>query len=124
VSGLRRALLQDLALVEARLDSLRAVGGHRDLWREYREQQGEDVFGRVVAALRVDPVHPPARKGAPVKGCLAALLCATTSVSNGWLALKLRVGKPASVSRYLRRFRLAQGHQTREFQHLLSIVNT
>jgi hypothetical protein len=80
------------------------------------------VFGRVATALRVDPVLLPARKGAPEKVRLAALMRATTSVSNGWLARKLQMGKPATVSQYLRRFRLAQGHQTREFQRLWSIV--
>ena len=76
----------------------------------------------MATALRIDPAHLPARKGAPEKVRLAALMRATTCVSNGWLARKLQMGKPATVSQYLRRFGLAQGHQTREFQRLLSIV--
>jgi len=100
------------------------MGGHRDRWLEYREQQGEEVFGRVAVALQVDPARLPARKGAPKKVRAAARMRATTSVSNGGRARKLQMGKPATVSQYLRRFRLAQGHQTREFRHFLSIINT
>ena len=63
------------------------MGGHRDRWLEYREQQGEEVFGRVAVALQVDPARLPARKGAPEKLRAAALMRATTSVSNaGWPA--------------------------------------
>ena len=47
------------------------------------------------------------RKSAPEKVRLAALLKAGTAVSNGWLAERLRMGQPASVSQFVRRFRLA-----------------
>ena len=66
--------------------TFQTMGRHRDLWLEYREQQGEEVFGRVAAALRVDPARLPARKGAPEKVRAAALMRATTRISNGWPA--------------------------------------
>ena len=88
------------------------------------DSETQKVFGRVAVELQVDPARLPARKGAPEKVRAAARMRATTSVSNGGLARKLQMGKPATVSQYRRRFRLAQEDQTREFRHLLSIVNT
>jgi hypothetical protein len=47
-----------------------------------------------------------------------------TSVSNGWLATRLDMGAPASVSQYVRRFRLARGQEQPAFQKALSILKT
>ena len=47
-----------------------------------------------------------------------------TSVSNGWLAERLAMGPAASASQYVRRFRLAGGDRTPEFQRALSKVKT
>jgi hypothetical protein len=55
---------------------------------------------------------------------IAALMKATTSASNGWLAERLQMGEPASVSQYVRRWRLAGGTETAEFKQALSRVNT
>jgi hypothetical protein len=54
---------------------------------------------------------------------LAALMKAATSVSNGWLAGRLQMGAPASVSQYVRRFRLRGDADTRAFKHALSKAN-
>ena len=63
-----------------------------------------------------------ARKSSPEKVQLAALLKSATSVSNGWLAERLNMGEPASVSQFVRRFRLSEAAEKREFQRALSIV--
>jgi hypothetical protein len=49
---------------------------------------------------------------------------ATTSVSNGWLAEKLKMGRPATVSQCVRRFRLAKGERTVDYVQALSTVNS
>ena len=47
-----------------------------------------------------------------------------SSVSNGWLAERLQMGQTASVSQYVRRFRLARGTETRSFKAALSTVTS
>jgi hypothetical protein len=54
---------------------------------------------------------------------LAALMKLTSSVSNGWLAERLGMGRPASVSQYVRRFRIRGGLETAKFKRALSRVN-
>jgi hypothetical protein len=80
---------------------------------------------RVAAkALGVALNRLPAKKSAPEKVKLAALLKATTSVSNGWLAERLALGRPGSVTQWVRRFRQAGGANKREFKAAMSIVHT
>jgi hypothetical protein len=66
----------------------------------------------------------PGRLGALRKVRVAALMRATTSVSNGWLAEKLKMGRPATVSQCVRRFRLEKGEQTVDYVQALSTVNS
>lgn len=47
-----------------------------------------------------------------------------TSVSNGWLATRLSMGRPGSVTQYVRRFRLRGGMTQRAFKQALSKVHT
>ena len=42
--------------------------------------------------------------------------------SNGWLAARFDMGRPASVSQYVRRFRLARDAAAPDFQATLSKV--
>jgi REP element-mobilizing transposase RayT len=93
-------------------------------WRREREQEWERRLIAGSKALGIDPAALPARKSAPPKVQLAALLKQTTAVSNGWLAARLAMGPPASVSQYVRRFRLAGGDRKRAFIRALSIVNS
>jgi putative transposase len=85
-----------------------------ELWEEQLQRAG-GLFGIDLQAL-------PPKKSAAEKVRLAALLKATSSVSNGWLAKRLQMGEPASVSQCVRRFRLAGGTQKREFRAVLSKV--
>jgi hypothetical protein len=55
---------------------------------------------------------------------LAALLRAKVTVSNGCVAERLQMRLPASVSQYVRRFRLDGGETDPSFRWALSIVNT
>jgi hypothetical protein len=76
-----------------------------------------------IALLFVSLKKLPEQRSAPDKVALASLLKQTTSVSNGWLAERLQMGQPASVSQYVRRFRLAGGPATRRYREALSRVN-
>ncbi|HYP17103.1 MAG TPA: hypothetical protein VEQ65_07810 [Opitutus sp.] len=53
---------------------------------------------------------------------LAALMRAKTSGSNGWLAERLDMGEPASVSQFARRFQMAGGEKSPEFRRALSQI--
>lgn len=66
----------------------------------------------------------PAQFSAPEKVQLAALMKATTSVSNPWLAGRLQMGQLAIVSRYVRRFRLRGEAEKNAFRTALSRVKT
>ena len=66
----------------------------------------------------------PTKKSAAEKVQLAALMKTTTSVSNGWLAKRLEMGKPGSVTQYVRRFRKRGGVTNHASQSALSKVHT
>lgn len=76
----------------------------------------EDTLQALARHWKIDPERLPARFSAPDKVKLAAAMKLATSCSNGWLAQRLRMGQPASVSQFVRRFRLANAHSARDFQ--------
>jgi hypothetical protein len=85
-----------------------------EVWEETLRTAAE-VLGIALKSL-------PEQKSAPEKVQLAAVVKAATSVSNGWLAERLQMGEPASVSQYVRRFHLAGGGNKRSFKAALSNV--
>jgi putative transposase len=89
---------------------------------ELRQTMWEEKLQQGAAALGLDLGNLGARKSSPAKVQLAALLKAATSVSNGWLAERLKMGQPASVSQFVRRFRLSGAAEGRRFKRGLSIV--
>jgi len=56
----------------------------------------------------IDLAKLPAQKSAPEKAMLAAAMKRSTSVSNAWLADRLKMGQPASASQFARRFLLTK----------------
>lgn len=85
-----------------------------ELWEE-KLSQARKAFGAQKTVFST-------RKSAPEKVQLAAMMKATTSVSDGWLADRRQMGKSASVSQFVRRFRLSGGTNTRAFRAALSNV--
>lgn len=98
------------------------LGADRQAHLQLRTELWESGLRRLARALRVrlDKLGP--RHSDPVKVRLAAVMKAKTSVSNGWLAQRLDMGAPASVSQYIRRFRLSGATKKPEFKKALSIV--
>jgi hypothetical protein len=92
--------------------------------RELKEQVWKERLQRAAKALKIDLARLPPRKSAPEKVCLAALLKACTPVSDGWLANRLAMGQPASVSQFVRRFRLGGEASTPAFLSASSIVKS
>ena len=71
-----------------------------------REEYWEEKLKAAAELAGIDLNELPVRKFAPEKCELAAVLKEGTSVSNGWLANRLDMGKPASVSQFARRWML------------------
>jgi len=118
----KQGLQRDLVKQGAELEKAQLLG--TGMVAEWREEQWEEKLQRGAKSLKLDLEHLPARKSAPEKVRLAALLKAGTSVSNGWLAARLGMGQPASVSQFVRRFRLAKGDAEPGWQAALSRVKT
>jgi putative transposase len=116
------ALRQDLAGQGADLEKAQLLGVGPV--PELREDHWEEKLKRAAKDLKVDLHQLPAKKSASEKVRLAALLKAGTAVSNGWLAARLSMGEPASVSQFVRRFRMAGQDKSPEFEAALSRVKT
>ena len=76
------------------------LGADREAQRQMRGVWWEEKLAEAAKALGIELTDLPAPFLAPEKVQLAALLKATTSVSNGWLADRLAMGQPATVSHY------------------------
>ncbi|MSU50035.1 MAG: transposase [Opitutus sp.] len=92
------------------------LGADGQAQREVRAQWWEDQLRLAAKSTGVNLEKLPEQKSAPEKVRLAATMKATTSVSNGWLATRLAMGEPASVSQYVRRFRLSGKMEKRDFK--------
>ncbi len=91
-------------------------GADGEAHREMRALLWEDRLGRLAKRLKVALDRLPDRKSAEPKVRLAAAMKAVSSVSNVWLAERLNMGRPASVSQYVRRFRLGGGATAESFK--------
>jgi len=98
-------------------------GADGEAHREMRALLWEDRLGQLAKRLKVALDRLPARKSAEPKVRLAAAMKAVSSVSNVWLAERLKMGRPASVSQYVRRFRLRGGANAASFKAALAQVS-
>jgi REP element-mobilizing transposase RayT len=99
------------------------LGADRDAHREARAELWEDKLRAVAKALGIALDRLPAQRSAAAKVRLAAALKTATSVSNRWLTERLGMGAPASVSQYVRRFRLRGEDNERAFKRAVSVVS-
>jgi hypothetical protein len=111
--------LQETGDAQSRFELL---GADRSALLEARADLWEERLRLAARALGVSLAKLPHQKSAPDKVALASLMKQTTSVSNGWLTERLEMGQPASVSQYVRRFRLANGTESRAYKQALSRV--
>lgn len=103
-------------------ERFRVLGADGAAHREVRALVWEDALADLAKRFEVSLEALPAQKSAEPKLLLAAAMKATTSVSNGWLAERLQMGQPASVSQFVRRFRLGGGADTRAFRGVIAAV--
>ncbi len=116
----RNALRKDLAKRGVHLEKAEMLGGWRAAWLQERGADWEERLQLAAKALKVNLEKLPKQKSAPAKVQLAALLKATTSVTNGWLAERLDMGQPASASQFVRRFNLGGGAVDSTFQRAVA----
>ncbi len=105
----------------AALDLLRFAGLEPEELAVERKNVWETRLRALAKVAGVDLAGLPEKKSDRGKVLLAAAMKLSTSVSNRWLAERLRMGKPATVSQFVRRF-LQDSGRKREVQLLLSIV--
>jgi len=76
-----------------------------EVYQEQRELQWEDTLRTFAHGNEIDLEKLGPKKSDSHKALLAALMKQTTSVSNAWLARRLKMGAPASASQFARRYR-------------------
>lgn len=119
----RKEMKKELLESGATRGRFELLGADAEAHRTVQLEMWEERLQVSAKALGLSLDKLPGQKSAPQKVQLAALMRATTSVTNGWLAQRLQMGEPASVSQYVRRLRLDGGLQTPAFKKALSRVN-
>ena len=120
----REQLKNDLKGQGADLDKLALLGGWRAAWQGEREAEWEKRLQAAAKIGKIDLKELASRKSAPEKVLLAAVLKASSAASNSWLAARLEMGQPASVSQFVRRFRLRGAENEPGYQRILSRIKT
>jgi putative transposase len=123
-AGFKADLKKDLDALHPSDERFALLGADREAHQQVRTEIWEEKLLLAAKALGIALDRLPKPKSSPDKVWLAAALKAGTSVSNGWLAARLQMGAPASVSQYVRRFRLAGANASPRFQKALSRVKT
>lgn len=111
------------AAVEAGANLDRFAGLEPDAVRQQRIEQWEEHLQTLARLAKVNLHELPPQKSHQDKALLAAAMKASCSVSNGWLAERMKMGKAASASQFARRWMLDPKGKT-AVQILLSRVKT
>ena len=114
-----QAELQEAASGRERFELL---GADRAALQEAQGALWEERLRAAAKELGIALDRLPVQRSAADKVRLAVVLKTTTSVSNRWLSERLGMGAPASVSQYVRRFRLRGEGGDRAFKRALSRV--
>ena len=119
----RRDIARELKQRGADLE-LPTRAGNEGAAAELLQEDWTDRLEKAAEAGGIDLQNLSSLKSAADKVVLAAALKRTSSVSNGWLSENLKMGTPASVSQFVRRFLLAGGEEDPRFKRILSRVKT
>jgi putative transposase len=119
----RRDMAKELKQRGADLE-LPTRAGNEGAAAELLHEDWTDRLERAAKAGRIDLQNLGSWKSAEEKVVLAAALRRTSGVSNGWLSENLKMGTPASVSQFVRRFLQAGGEENPRFKRILSKIKT
>ncbi len=117
----RKTLSETMSVELAKWRTRRFEGLEADEVKAEQAHSWEESLQAFARAAKIDLTKLSPKKSASEKVLLAALLKTSTSVSNGWLANRLAMGQPASVSQFVRRHLLNSENQ-KAVQRLLSKV--
>ena len=117
----RKEMREEAAQRGMELDLQRFSGIEPAEFRAEREAVWEEKLARLAALAGADLEHLAPGYSAPEKVLLEAALKRVSSVSNRWLTQRLRMGQPASVSQFVRRWE-QQARRRRVIEALLSKV--
>jgi hypothetical protein len=118
--GFKQRLREKL---KCQLDGVRRfelLGSDSVALKQARAALWEEKLRAIACAVEIDLTRLPAPKSAGTKVLIAALMKKVTSVSNRWLAERLGMGGPGSVSSLLTRFQREGRTESPEFQALHS----
>lgn len=118
----KKEAIQSLNLKTAGIEGAQLLGMDSGGFKEARELQWEKDLQAYAKSAAVNLNALETKKSASEKVLLGCLMKQTTSVSNSWLAKRLSMGQPASVSQFVRRAELARGDVWIEKEGILSRV--
>jgi len=108
----------------ADLDRSELLGVQSIELSDVRELHWESALSNWAKKARINLIDLSDKKSASGKVLLASLMKQTSSVSNSWLAERLSMGQPASVSQFVRRMELKRGELWEKKEKILSRVKT
>lgn len=120
----RVSLIQQMRDAQLCLQRASHLGDEAGDRRRFREELWRERLDAIAAMANIKLDELGHRKSDAQKVFLAALMKATTDVSNQWLSAHLRMGTPASAGEFIRRFGLRGGTQDPRFQAVLLRVET
>lgn len=115
----RQGLIRDLREQEDELTQASRLGERAGVRQAFREEIWAERLEAAAGAAGVDLRNLGPRKSAPEKVLLAAVMKATSDVSNRWLSERLQMGTPASASQFVRRFHLGGGGDNVRYRRAL-----
>jgi len=122
--GFRQELVRNLRQGNASLAKAARRGEGLGERRQLREEIWGERLEVAAQAAGLDLGQLGPRKSDARKVLLAAVLKASTDVSNGWLSARLHMGTPASASQFVRRFHQRGGTKDPRYQRALSRLET
>ena len=122
-AGFKADLKKELTAKGVGKERLELLGADREAQNEARAAVWEERLRAAATLLGVALDRLAAATSALEKVRLATVRKTATSVSNSWLAARLEMGAPSSVTQYERRFRLRGDADKRAFQTVLSKVH-
>ena len=120
----QRDLERELAVSAPGREGFELLGADREAQQQARNALWEERLVALAAVLRIDLNELPPKKSAADKVRLAAMMTQMTSVSNAWLARRLQMGVPGSVTQYVRRFRSHSDASQADRRRVLSTIHT
>jgi len=120
----KKDLIKDLEQKGADLDNPELLGIEARESAEFKAVVWEKQLLRFSKLAKLSLKNWSSKKSDPHKVKLATLMKRKTSVNNRWLAERLEMGKPASVSQYVGRFQQTPGKELDKLNALLSRIES